>query len=111
MEAVFIFGIILIVKWIHTKIVDPLVDFIFGYSFLKGSKKAQKERIDYVKSAQRVKIWAREAYSPASVIHSPRNYLYTHVQNCHPEVVLETSKITLQVQRWKPSPAYFGPAP
>ena len=63
---------------------------------LKGSRQAQNERIRYANSAQKVKIWARKSYSSdPSRVYSPKEYLYTHVKNCHPEEVLKTDDITL----------------
>ena len=76
------------------KLLEPITNFIFGYSLLKG---IESESVSYVKAAQKVKIWGRKAFSPDSMIESPRNYLYSHIQYCHPEIVLQTDKVTLQV--------------
>ena len=76
------------------KLLEPITNFIFGYSLLKG---IESESVSYVTAAQKVKIWGRKAFSPDSMIESPRNYLYSHIQYCHPEIVLQTDKVTLQV--------------
>ena len=76
------------------KLLEPITNFIFGYSLLKG---IESESVSYVTAAQKVKIWGRKAFSPDSMIESPRNYLYSHIQYCHPEIVLQTDRVTLQV--------------
>ena len=96
MKAAYIFWMILYLKWIQKHIVDLLLDLFLNVSTLYGSRLAQKERHQYKFSAQKVKIWARGSYSSASV-HGLRNFLYTHMQNCHPNVVLQADNITLQV--------------
>ena len=90
------FWLVLSIKWLQKRIVDPLLNFLFGATTKEGSRKERKLRLQYANSAQRVKIWARGAYSPAS-IHSPANFLYTHLNYCHPNTILKSDSITLMV--------------
>ena len=90
------FWILLAVKWLQKNILDPMLERILGYSTRDGKSGEKKSREYYENSAQRVKVWARAAYSPAS-IHSPANFLYTHLNYCHPNEVLKWDNITLQV--------------
>ena len=95
MKEAVIFWIILALKWIQTQVLDRILEHFLEISTLKGSLVAQKERLRYPSSAQRVKIWARGAYSSASV-HGLNNFLFSHVQNCHPETILQLDNVTLQ---------------
>ena len=92
------FWLILFLKWVQKNYLDPLLDLFMGCTTRDGSRRERKYRLQYKWSAQRVRIWARGAYSPAS-IHSPANFLYTHLNYCHPNEVLKSDNITLQVRK------------
>ena len=91
------FWAILIAKWVQKNILDFLLNLIFGATTKYGTRKERKQRLQYENSAQKVRIWARGAYSPAS-LHSPDNFLYTHLNYCHPNEVLKSDNITLMVK-------------
>ena len=89
------FWIILVLKWLQKYIVDPILDFCLGYRTLKGSAKNPLE-MPYEKSAQRVKILGRGAYSIGAA-HFLENFFYKHIEFIHPEEVLKSDNISLMV--------------
>ncbi len=91
------FWLILAMKWAQKNVLDPVLDITLGSTTQKGSRRERRLAQQYEKSAQRVKIWTRGAYSSAS-IHSPANFVYTHLDYRHPKEVLKEDRITLMVQ-------------
>ena len=95
MKAVLVFRFILFLKWIQDFVLDPFLYLLFGYTTKFGSKSERLKSKTYSKSAQRVKIWTRGAYS-VGTFHSTENFLFTHISYCHPNEVLRHDNITLQ---------------
>ena len=91
-----LFWLISVLKWIQKFVLDPILSLIFGYTTLHGTLKEQEIRIQYEKSAQRVKILCRGAYS-MGIAHFLENFLYKHVEYLHPKEVLKSDNITLMV--------------
>ena len=89
--------IISILKWFQRFIVDPILSFSFGYTTLKGSAQ-DPLTLQYEKSAQRVKILGRGAYSIGGTAHFLENFFYKHIEFIHPKEVLKFDNITLMVR-------------
>ena len=90
------FWIISILKWIQITMLDPILKLFLGYTTLHGYAKDQLASASYEKSAQRVKILGRGAYS-VGIAHFLENFLYKHVNYLHPKEVLKSDNITLMV--------------
>ena len=95
MKEVIIFYLVLTLKWIQSYVLDPILDLTFGFTTKFGTKTERLKSVNYAQSAQKVKIWARGAYS-VGTFHSPKNFLYTHKSYFHPNEVLSKDNITLQ---------------
>ena len=91
----FTFWFLLLLKWLQKYLLDPILLILFDKSTRSGPGPERKKRLKYETSAQRVKIWFRGSYSPA-VLHSPVNFMYTHLEYLHPNEVLKRDNITLQ---------------
>ena len=85
-----------ILKWFQRYVVDPILYFSFGYTTLKGSAQ-DPLTLQYEKSAQRVKILGRGAYSIGTA-HFLENFFYKHIEFIHPKEVLKSDNITLMVR-------------
>ena len=85
---------LLLLKYLQKVILDPILDYFWKYTTLKGCKEERLISKKYETSAQRVKIWTRGAYS-VPTIHLLHNFLYTHVEYVHPKEVLFHDHITL----------------
>lgn len=97
------FWVILVLKWLQRYIVDPILHCCIGYRTLKGSNK-DPLAMPYEKSAQRVKVLGRGAYSVATA-HFLENFFYKHIEFIHPKEVLKSDNITLMVSQKR----YFEP--
>ncbi len=97
MKQAVTFWILLGVKWFQKNILDPILNLTLGYSTRHGWQKEVRSCNKYETSAQRVKIWARGAYTPAGV-HTPGNFLYSSIEYLNPNYVLNKDHITLQVK-------------
>ena len=85
---------LLLMKYLQRVLLDPILDYFCQYTTLKGGKKERLTCKKYETSAQRVKIWARGAYS-VPTIHLLHNFLYTHLDYLHPKTVLFHDHVTL----------------
>ena len=92
-----LFWLISILKWIQNSILDTLLSRIFDYTTLHGSTAGKRTSLQYEKSAQRVKILCRGAYSLGTA-HFLENFLYKHMEYSHPKEVLKSDNITLMVR-------------
>ena len=78
------------------RVLDFLVDRIFGVSYIHGSRKERSDAQDsYEKSAHILKIVTRGTLCIAAH-HDETNFLYLHHSYTHPKYILENKHVVLR---------------
>ena len=75
-------------------IFDFLLDLLFGYKILSGSRQERIKAKDYSCSAQIVNVWGRVRFHALQATDLT-NYLYTHEKYVHPNYILENDNVNL----------------
>ena len=90
------FYMVLVVLKFLVRILDLILDNVFGFTITKGDRlEYQWAEKSYEHSAQVVDVWFCANWSFAFK-HTPDNYLYTHNRYVHPDYILKNDKVTLQ---------------